>query len=168
MKRQIGLATATAAFLAASLAAQTPPPTSAQSPQSRPNASPDSVTVTGCVQAPSTSSATSSPAGAAATPSYILADATIGSDRPTSTGTSGTAATAPGSSSSMKPSYTLDGSDSDLKKHVGHKVEVTGTIDSASAGNRPTSTTGTAAQASNAPRLKVASIKMIAADCSAK
>src|SRR5262245_28199617 len=57
MKRQIGIATATAAFLAASLAAaaQTPPPTTPQTPPSR-TSSADTVTVTGCVQPSSTAS----------------------------------------------------------------------------------------------------------------
>lgn len=176
MKRQFGIATATAAFFAASLvaaAAQTPPPTTTQSPQSR-TPSTDSVTVTGCLQpSSSASSATSSTATSSMTPSFVLANATMGSKGTGTTGTTGTTsttATSPESSAKANATYALLGSDSDLKKHVGHKVEVTGKIDSSSA-DRPSATTGTATATShdaNAPKIQVSSIRMIAPDCSGK
>jgi|SRR5262245_2395384 len=175
MKRQIGIATATAAFLAASLAAaaQTPPPTTPQTPPSR-TSSADTVTVTGCVQPSSTASsstsstATSSTASSSMSASYILANATMGPSSPgTTTGTTGT--TSSTASSSAGKTYNLMGSDSDLKKHVGHKVEVTGKLESSSS-ESPTATTGAASRDpnANAPKLQVSSVKMISADCSAK
>ena len=67
-------------------------------------------------------------------------------------GTAGAAA-APASTASE---YKLDASESKLSAHVGHKVEITGTVEAA----KPT------ASASDAPNLKVDSVKMIAASCS--
>jgi hypothetical protein len=91
----------------------------------------------------------------------------------------------------MNSTYTLDGNENDLKKHVGHRVEVTGTIDSTSVGNRPSTTAGTSTTATttgttstdttarstggtmsgrdmNAPRVRVSSIRMISAECPAR
>jgi len=72
-------------------------------------------------------------------------------------------------------SYVLDGRDSELKNHVGHKVEVTGTLAAgkdALAGSGTTSPTpsspATASMASGAQHLSVTSVRMIASDCSAK
>jgi hypothetical protein len=75
--------------------------------------------------------------------------------------------------SSTHSTYTLEGSDSDLKKHVGHRIEVTGTVDAQSSSNASasTSTAGTTSSSrtsSTDQRLKVASVRMIAADCSSK
>jgi hypothetical protein len=102
----------------------------------------------------------------------MLANATVGSTGTGTTGTTGTTsttATSPESSAKANATYALLGSDSDLKKHVGHKVEVTGKLDSSSP-DRPSATTGTATatSAANAPKIQVSSIRMIAADCSAK
>jgi hypothetical protein len=86
------------------------------------------------------------------------------------TGTTGTTGTAPSAfmlTSAMKPasskettpiasSYHLDAVDSKLSPHVGHKVEITGTVTPPSA-----SASGAAA----APTLKVDNVKMIAATC---
>ena len=60
--------------------------------------------------------------------------------------------------------YRLDADDSLLTTHVGHKVEITGTLDSA----KPSaSVTGDPAPpaAAGASKLKVTSVKMIAAAC---
>jgi hypothetical protein len=66
----------------------------------------------------------------------------------------GGAASAP-----VASSYRLDAADSKLSPHVGHKVEVSGTLDtsappSAAAGSAPA-----------APKLKVDNVRMIAASC---
>src|SRR5262245_60048571 len=159
MKRQIGLATATAALFAASLVAAQTPPTTTGGTQSRMSA--DSVTVTGCLQPGSNaSSSTSTTASSSMNAAYILTNAT--KDAKGTTGTTGTTATNPPSSASAAMTYSLVGSDSDLKKHVGHKVEVTGKIDTSSA-NRPAATTGTATATGDAhptPRLEVSSVRM--------
>jgi len=91
----------------------------------------------------------------------------------------------------MPMSYVLDGQESDLKNHVGHRVEVTGTIvgnngpmnsGSTAAGSSATgattggttatgtttgSTTGAAGgHGSMAGQLRVSSIRMISSECS--
>lgn len=79
------------------------------------------------------------------------------------------------SSSAKAMGYTLEGSDADLKTHVGHTVEVSGVIvprdSSTVTGTTPTAvaTTGETKTVDNgAPRLKVSTIKMIASDCEKK
>jgi hypothetical protein len=59
--------------------------------------------------------------------------------------------------------YKLDATDAKLAPHVGHKVEITGTLDSSSPSSSqpPTAT----ASGSNAPKLKVDDVKMVAATC---
>jgi hypothetical protein len=68
--------------------------------------------------------------------------------------------------SSIASSYVLEGSAADLKSHVGHKVEVTGTPEAPKAGEPPAASASRAADST--PRLKVSSVRMIAADCSPK
>jgi hypothetical protein len=135
-----------AAGVGAALNAQTPTtPSSA-----------NKVTVTGCIQraAVEAPTATSGTSGAAIPDTqFVLANATAG----TSTGTSGTASSA----MTTAPRYRLDDDAvSKITPHVGHKVEVTGTVD-----NSPRSTGATSTGAA-APKLKVDSIKMMAATCS--
>jgi hypothetical protein len=70
-----------------------------------------------------------------------------------------------GAAAGAKASYRLDGTESTLTPHVGHKVEITGTVEeqrsaSAAAG-------GAASGSSNAPAamLKVDSVKMVSTTC---
>jgi hypothetical protein len=105
----------------------------------------DSITVEGCIQK-----------GAAGT----------------TTGTTGTTGSSPSAFmlvSAMKPatskettpiasSYRLDAVDSKLSPHVGHKVEISGTVDQPSG-------SGSASGATAPPTLKVDNVKMIAATC---
>ena len=121
-----------AAGFAVSLGAQTPPPTPPSTPdQPKPaekrmgSADAKSVTLTGCVREGDMPN------------SFVLANADVSSIPGLSagsaaTGTSGAASTA---------TLGLTSSGVDLKPHVGHKVEVTGTI--APSGPRPSGTTGT-------------------------
>ena len=67
----------------------------------------------------------------------------------------------------------LDADDSKLSAHVGHKVEITGTLDKSSSSTAPAGSTssasspaGSASSSSMAPKLKVDSVRMIAASCS--
>jgi hypothetical protein len=57
--------------------------------------------------------------------------------------------------------YRLDGDDAKLTPHVGHKVEITGTVEQAKGATEAPA----AAAASAAPKLKVDNIKMIASSC---
>ena len=70
--------------------------------------------------------------------------------------TSGSSAGAAG-----KASYRLDGTENTLTPHVGHKVEITGTLE-----ERPASAAAGGAS-SNAPAgtLKVDSVKMVSTTC---
>jgi hypothetical protein len=129
----------------------------------------NSVTVTGCLRDDSRGAAGSTSSGG-----YILANAKMAAGASSSTGATagttptGTAGTSPGSTMSTGSSYLLEGQDSDLKKHVGHRIEVTGTIDNTKSSEAAPPTTAGAASSTAAQRLKVSSIRMIAADCSAR
>jgi hypothetical protein len=117
-----------------------------------------SITVSGCIakaeaaQAP-TGTAGAGGAGAAAKEAkFVLNDAALA--------TSGAAGTAGAPATSIASNYKLDGDDAKLTPHVGHKVEITGTV------AEPKGTTeAPAASAANAPTLKVDSVKMVAPSC---
>jgi hypothetical protein len=139
-----GTLVAIALTATATIAAQQPPaPPSAQqppAPASAPSSS-DKVVVTGCIQRGIQSPVgTTGAAGAAAADAskFILTKASPASD-----------------ATATPKTYRLDADDSQLTAHVGHKVEVTGSIDAKPA-------PGDAAAPS---KLKVASVKMIAASC---
>jgi hypothetical protein len=174
MKKTILAATfalaASAAGIGAQSQAQSPPAAgapnrpeaSAPTPQ-RPEASAaagrETVTIQGCVQKGAASaSSTPGAVGTAGASTYTLSNAA----RPPASGNSAAA----GASAAIAPSYRLDADDSKLSGHVGHKVEVTGTVEdragSAGAGGSPNAT---ASAPGMAPRLKVDSVKMIAATC---
>jgi hypothetical protein len=146
MKTQLFTASAMACLCSAGLLAQSPSTTTAQ------KSNENRVTVTGCVER------ADQLAGSAATTtvdslSFVLIKAAA--DKPT--GTSGTTpAEATAASDRM---YRLDGKQDELNPHVGHKVEVSGTI-----AENPTAPAG-ATSSTNAPRLRVESVKMIDATC---
>lgn len=71
-----------------------------------------------------------------------------------------TASAPAGTSGAVPPSaktYRLDGAASVISPHVGHKVEITGSVEDQK--------TATAASAVSAPRLKVDSLKMVSTTC---
>jgi hypothetical protein len=118
------------------------------------------ITVAGCVakaEAAQTPTGTAGAAGAGASASakeakFVLQDASMAGGA--TAGTAGAPATA------IASQYKLDGDDSKLTPHVGHKVEITGTVAEAKGGTEPP-----AASAANAPTLKVDSVKMVAPSC---
>jgi hypothetical protein len=123
----------------------------AQAPSSSPDTS-KKVTFSGCVEkAPGEAGA--APAAGAAKTTFILTNAS-----PAGSGSVGT-------SGGAKPAakYRLDADEAKITPHVGHKVEVTGTIDeqpgSASAPSSATSSSATG------PKITVDSVKMVAASC---
>jgi hypothetical protein len=146
-----------AAALAVSLSAQATPP-QAQPMQEAKDAGKDAakaVTVTGCLKA-----------GDAAE-SYLLSDLKWGQDKAVGTSGSVTPATPPVAANTLK----LIGSPSTkLSDHVGHQVEVSGTIGdkadnlagAADPAARPASASGPQAS------LNVRNLRMIAASCSAQ
>ena len=125
----------------------------AQEPASRaavPSADTDKIVVTGCVeraaQLPTGTSGTVGAVGDADSSKFILTKA---------------AADRQGSPASQ--TYKLDADDSMLTTHVGQKVEITGILDPAKP--LPGAASDPASPAANGSKLKVTSVKMIAAAC---
>src|SRR5438094_4636810 len=155
----------------ATVAAQTSSSaTSGQTSSDRP------VTVTGCLQKgdQSSSSATTGTTGSASSAQFILANA-----KPSSgSSTAGTTGTAPGGATTESSrmggnKYQLEGSATELEKHVGHQIEVTGTIDrnasGSTAGGAAAGAAGSASSRSGAnPSLKVTSVKMVSSTCTSE
>ena len=137
---------------ASALHAQTPASTST----ARTDASP--ITLTGCVERADQVSAPVTAGTTVDSLSFVLIKAARGTALDSQVaGTSGIKPDAERNSM-----YRLDADVSKLNPHVGHKVEVTGTIDAASA---RTPTTNDPPSATNAPKVKVASVKMISETC---
>jgi hypothetical protein len=130
-----------AALFAVAVSAQTPAPAAGQPPQDTKDA-PKTATVTGCLKAGDTPD------------SFMLSDLKWKEDK--AVGTAGTPAAPPVSASALK----LVGSK--LSEHVGHTVEVTGTIGAKA--DKPADPAARPA-ASAQPSLNVSNIKMIAATC---
>jgi hypothetical protein len=119
------------------------------------------ITVTGCLE-----DASAAPTGTAPKTGFVLANATMGSAS-TSGSTVGTTGTT--GSTARGTSYALEGHDTELKSHVGHRIEVTGTIEPKSRMDPATTATpGAAAARPSDDRLNVTSIKMVAAECTPK
>ena len=138
-----GTLVAIALAATATVAAQQPPPQqppAQQPPAASAPSSADKVVVTGCIQRGLQSPVgTTGAAGAAADASkFILTKASPASD-----------------ATATPKTYRLDADDSQLTAHVNHKVEITGTIDAKPA----------AGDAAAPAKLKVASVKMVAASC---
>lgn len=152
--RKTAWATASAIVFgaAAVLVAQT-----SQAPATSQSSPAKSITVSGCIQrAAEAPTGTSGSAGAtsASEPKFLLTSASLSGS--STTGTSGSLP----SSTAVASEYRLDADDAKLTPHVGHKVEVSGTVEPAtSATQAPT------ASAANAPKLKVDNVKMIASTC---
>jgi hypothetical protein len=150
--------TCLAAVCAVGLAAQTP---TSQPPASSSQKDDKTVTVTGCLKAGSTAG------------TYELTNAKMGSGSSSSaTGTSG-AAGAAGSSAAAGKTIKLTGEPTGTKlaDHVGHTVQVTGTV--AAAGGSASGASGTAGTAGSSASsagqtLDVDSVKMVSSTCDDK
>jgi len=175
MKRTACMA---AAFLcsAAFAVAQSPTTTTASSSTT---ADKDKITVSGCLQGAASSSTTASTSTASSSMgSYELITTPMASD--TTAGTTGSTSTTTSSTdakSNMRARgttrYLLDGHDSELKNHVGHRVEITGTLGTSNEHGSAATSTTTSGSASNrmdhpTETLKVSSVRMISANCSAR
>ena len=166
-------------LVTASLAAQAPgaqeqgypPSTSAPSTQAPSTAAPAApatpaqrapasagkkITISGCVaRQPEGQSAA---AGAPAMPFSLTNAAAAGAP----VGTAGA------STGAVAKTYRLDAAESMISPHVGHKVEITGTVEEPAASTASASASAAGASASStvtAPRLKAESVKMVAATC---
>jgi hypothetical protein len=119
---------------------------------------PGEITVTGCVERADQMGGNGSAATTADSLSFVLIHAAKGpaADQKPVAGTSGTKTNAKGSM------YRLNSDVPTLNPHVGHKVEVTGTLDAAATTTAPSADTASAA---TAPSLKVARVKMVSETC---
>ena len=176
MKKVLSSVIAGALVATVGLAAQSPqPPSSPASPPSR--QAPDSpsptgtsgrdqapapgglsqaagmVTIAGCIEnaPPSAAAAPGAAAGAASPQRFVLANAK-------SSAPSASPSSAVGTSGTTASRYELDGQSAELTKHLNHQVEITGTVQPASAG-------AAAGAAAAAPKLMVSSVKMVSATC---
>jgi hypothetical protein len=177
MKRQVLTAVCAAVAMTVGLAAQEPP-SSASRDQSK---DANSITLTGCLAkgemgATGTAGSTSASRPAAGG-QFVLNNAKMGSATTTTSpsaaggttagGTTAGGATA-GAAGTSGASYILDGTESELTRHVGHKIEVTGTLDktaSASASAPSATSPAGSASASVQQHLKVTAIKMVSSSC---
>jgi len=70
--------------------------------------------------------------------------------------------------SAVAKTYRLDGAESMIAPHVGHKVEITGTVEDQAGSTATASASAAGATASStvtAPKLKAESVKMVAPTC---
>jgi hypothetical protein len=135
---------------AAALAMQT---SSTQVEPQRATAAADRVTVTGCVERADQMQQPSTTGTTVDSLSFVLVKAKdTNNEPPTATGTTGATRTA-GATESDPRLYRLDAAVEKLNPHVGHKVEITGTVSGA------TADVGTPA------KLKVEEVKMISSTC---
>ena len=88
---------------------------------------------------------------------FMLLDATSVGDKPEVEATSGT------TSKQTRTSYALRGHEPELAKHVGHRVEVTGTLMPPAASKLPAQA---AATAEGIRAVQVERLKMLGSDCS--
>jgi len=127
------------------------PPTSTQAGRATAD---KKVTYSGCIERQPASAAAVT--GAPSMPFMLTNASAAGAGAPVATSGSGAGA------ASAKASYRLDGTETALTPHVGHKVEITGTVEE----QRPASAAAGGA-AANAPAgtLKVDSVKMVSTTC---
>lgn len=152
MKRVLLITGATMLVFVPLAAQETPKPATAAK---------DTVTLTGCLQA------------GTAPDTFTLSNVTEATAKSTATGTSGAAtasATAGGKGTDTKYELSADTS-VNLKPHVGHKVEITGTEDAKGAAGTAGTTGATASTSASsgamgaAKKIKVTAIKHVAASC---
>ena len=128
-----------------------PPQRSRSQTSSNADTSSRSIAVIGCLQGGTTVTiGTASSSRTASAGGYLLMNAT----KPPSSATTAVA------------QYRLDADDSRLAQHLGHKVEITGTLEeSATASWSSTAGSATSTAAMSAPRLKVDSVRMVSSTC---
>jgi hypothetical protein len=154
MKAVIGSASCVALVLAATMAVRAQDQTSSQSSSTQ-SASAKTLTVTGCV-----ARAEEHPTGTTGMTGTTESKFVLTNASPKTGETAGTSGTTAPEATAIASEYKLDADDAKLTEHVGHKVEISGTVQPPSrAEQKPP------ASAANAPTLKVDSVKMIASSC---
>ena len=166
MKRVLAGSIMAAAF-AVGLSAQTTPPQStppqSPAPQSQPamqdRDAAKTVTVAGCLKAGESAD------------SFMLSDLKWNNKDNKSGGAVGTSGTAPAGLASATSLKIVPGSGAKLSEHVGHQIEVSGSIsdkdkDRAAAPAAPADPAARPSASASGPTLEVRTVKMIAATCS--
>lgn len=161
MKTRLWSATFAALAVGAVVTVLAQDPQTGQPPQASQSASEKTITVTGCVQRTSenpvgTGGTTGSSTSSSFQAKFILSDAAIDT-----TGAAGTAGTTNPPSTAVASEYRLDAAETKLTPHIGHKVQITGTV----AETPATREQQPVASAANAPILKVDKVKMLASTC---
>jgi hypothetical protein len=146
MKTWLGTSAAITMGLAVGLVAQSPKDDAAKH-----------ITVTGCIQraTPSPTGTTGTAGTSGMATKFVLSSATM-----STTGTSGR--TEPSATAASQ--YRLDADDAKLTPHVGHKVEIAGTVEEATSA-MPNPPPAAGSPAANEPKLKVDTVKMISSTC---
>jgi hypothetical protein len=178
MKRQVLTAVCAAVAMTIGLAAQDPASSASRDQSASKDA--NAITLTGCLAkgdslgATGTSGSTS-PARTTTSAQFVLNNAKMGSAASTTAATPGgttAGGTTAGAAGTSGASYILDGTESELTRHVGHKVEITGTLDksaSSPSSSAPATTTppaaGSPSMASAQQHVKVTAIKMVSSSC---
>ena len=162
MKHNWIAALAIASAFAVSAHAQTP--ATAQPDQKDQKTAPAKITLTGCVERADQVASAGASAATVDSLSFMLINASkdgaAAASRPAeAVGTSGTAGAA--AKEAKGETYRLDAEVAKLNPHVGHKVEVTGVVDSAASAPAASG----AASRDDAPRIKVETVKMLAETC---
>jgi hypothetical protein len=134
----------------------------AQEPQTSRSSMGKTITVSGCVQraaeTPTGTSGTTPATRSTSETKFVLKSAS--SSGTATTGTAGTAGAAAANE------YRLDADDAKLTPHVGHKVEISGTLDESAKETTPGQPATGAASSASAPKLKVDTVRMISSTCS--
>jgi hypothetical protein len=121
------------------------------------------LTVTGCIEQSQAQASTKEPAptgtsgkasGSAKGSKFILTNPKLAGAP--SAASSSSSSSSSSSASTSSGFYQLDARDSKLSPHVGHQVEVTGTLKGSSSSS---------ASSSDAPKLKVDNVRMISTSC---
>ena len=148
-------------LIAAAFAAQTTPPVTAQRGDASRPPDKDKITITGCVERADQVASAGSTATTVDSQSFMLINASKdgAASRSETVGTSGTAGAA--TKDAKGETYKLDAEAAKLNPHVGHKVEVTGVVDSTASAPAASD----APSRDSAPRIKVETVKMLAETC---
>jgi hypothetical protein len=188
MKRQIIFGTMLSAALAVGVAAQQPPSAPGQPPSTPSTSSSQSqsdsaktVTMTGCLQAASSSGggaaaqpgapgAPGAGAGASQAKSFILASASPAGSASKEPGAPGAPAATAGTSGSGSTYRLTGGDDQNLEKYIGQRVEVTGRLSGRSAGSSsgagaPGAGAGASGSSQSGPALSVSSVRSTGESC---
>jgi hypothetical protein len=167
MRRIFSLSVLSSALVAAVVSAQSTTPSSSG------NASPKSSSFIGCVEQSQRTATTESGAFVLSTPTPSTATAGMRKGTPDDPASNARANVPPidagdtgQAEGKIANVYVLDGSTAELSKHVGHKVEVTGTLKNTGTGPSASPASDPAGVPPAVPHLQVSAVRMVSESCS--